>query len=345
MNLPDSNVLPAPLWLITSLHILTLTLHFAAMNFLAGGIVAVFAGRFSSRWENPAVRRMVALFPSVMALTVTLGVAPLLFLQLVYPAQMYSAAIVSGWFWIMVIPAAILAYSLLYGASFASKAGVSAQGRYLWPALAALVYVSLVYSSVFSLAERPGLMRELYGANQTGLVWNPRVGEYAMRWLHMLTGAVTVGGFFLGVIGRDDAEAFPAGKRAFTWGMAAAALAGVAYLGSLQDIMVPLMRSPAIWALTVAIVLSVGSLHLFYRRAFAASGLTLFVSLLLMVVTRHEVRLLRLAGTFDPSSVRVAPQWSAFVVFLVSFVVALALVAYMLRLFFRVGGGGSTPPA
>lgn len=344
MNLPDSNVLPAPLWLITSLHILTLTLHFAAMNFLVGGIVAVFAGRIPNRWQNPTVRRFIALFPTAMAVTVTLGVAPLLFLQLVYPAQMYSASIVSAWFWIMVIPAAILAYSLLYAASFASKAGTAAVGRYLWPALAALVYISLVYSSVFSLAERPGLMRELYGSNQTGLVWNPRAGDYVLRWLHMLAGAVTVGGFFVGMLAREDAEAYRAGKRVFTWGMAAAALAGLAYLGSLQDVLLALMRSPAIWALTVAIVLSAGSLHFFYRRAFAASGLMLFASLLLMVVARHEVRLLRLRDTFDPASVRVVPQWSALALFLVSFVVALALIAYMLRLFFRVGRGGPPPP-
>ncbi len=30
--LPDSAFLPAPLWLITALHVLTLTLHFLAMS-------------------------------------------------------------------------------------------------------------------------------------------------------------------------------------------------------------------------------------------------------------------------------------------------------------------------
>jgi hypothetical protein len=340
MNLPDSNVLPAPLWLITGLHILTLTLHFAAMNFLVGGIVALFASRLANRPENPTLRRFVALFPTAMAVTVTLGVAPLLFLQLVYPAQMYSASIVSGWFWIMVIPAAMLAYSLVYAASFASKRAAAAKTGLLWPALAALVYISLVYSSVFSMAERPDVMRALYRSNQTGLVWNPHLGDYVLRWLHMLTGAVTVGGFFVGLLARGDEAAFAAGKRVFTWGMAAAAVAGFFYLGALQDIVTPLMRSAAIWALTVAVVLSLGALHFFYQRAFVPSGLALFVSLLLMVYLRHEVRLLRLADSFDPASVRVVPQWSAFAVFLVSFLAALGLLAYMLRLFFGRAGAG-----
>ncbi len=39
MNLPDYQFLSAPLWLITVLHVLTLTLHFVAMNFLFGGVI------------------------------------------------------------------------------------------------------------------------------------------------------------------------------------------------------------------------------------------------------------------------------------------------------------------
>jgi hypothetical protein len=52
------------------------------------------------------------------------------------------------------------------------------------------------------------------------------------------------------------------------------------------------------------------------------------------------VRLLKLAGQFDPGSWRVAPQWSVFVLFLICFVVMLAVVGYMLRLVF-----GGTKPA
>ena len=76
--------------------ILTLSLHFAAMNFVLGGILLVLTGRIDRSGENPALRRFITLFPSAMAATVTLGIAPLLFLQLAYPLQVYPAAIVSG---------------------------------------------------------------------------------------------------------------------------------------------------------------------------------------------------------------------------------------------------------
>ena len=100
MNLPDYNFLSAPLWLITTLHIVTLSLHFVAMNFLFGGTVVLLFGRMAGKWNDPAVRDYIKLLPSSMAATVTLGVAPLLFLQLVYYQQAYSAAIVSAWVWL-----------------------------------------------------------------------------------------------------------------------------------------------------------------------------------------------------------------------------------------------------
>lgn len=341
MNLPDSNFLPAPLWLITSLHILTLSLHFAAMNFVLGGILVILMGKSDRRRDNPAIRRFIALFPSAMAATVTLGVAPLLFLQLVYPLQMYAASIVSAWFFLLIIPAVILVYYLMYAAAFASKGGRPAGGRYLWPALLALFYVSLVYSSVFSMAEHPDLIRRLYAQGQGGFQWNPAARDYAFRWLHMVLGALTVGGFFSGVLGAEDAAAFSAGKKIFAYGMAAAGVAGLAYLLSLGDLLGLLMRSPAIWALTGGIVLSLGSLHLYFKRHFLLAGVALFPSLLLMVITRHALRLLRLHQSFDPASWRVAPQWTAFLVFLAGFAVAAILVVYMLRLFSPFSGSDS----
>ncbi|MBP1683955.1 MAG: hypothetical protein H6Q33_98, partial [Deltaproteobacteria bacterium] len=201
-------------------------------------------------------------------------------------------------------------------------------------ALMGLVYVSITYSAIFTMAERPDLIRALYAKDQSGLVWNPEWSDYLLRWLHMVAGAVTVGGFCVGLLGRNDPETYGTGKSFFVTGMALAAVLGFGYLLSLLPILVAFMRTPAIWALTAAIILSLGSLHFFFKKQFAASGVMLFLSLFGMVYARHTVRLLKLAGQFDPASWRVAPQWGPLVLFLVCFVLALAVVAYMLRLFF-----------
>jgi len=231
MNPIEYASLPAPLWLITSLHILTLTLHLLAMNIVVGGIVIGLFGRFSDRWQHPFVTQLVKLLPTMMAATVTLGVAPLLFVQVVYGRFIYSASIISGWFWLMIFVAAILGYYCLYAAAF-SKKGKARTGVYLGSALVCFVYISYVYSSVFALTERPDLQAILYAANQSGLILNNDVGSYLYRWLHVLAGAVTVGGFFVAALGRHNEEAFAAGKLFFLWGMIVASVLGVAYMMS-----------------------------------------------------------------------------------------------------------------
>ena len=335
MNLPDYHFIGAPLWLVTVLHLLTLTLHFFAMNILFGGTAITLWSSARNRWGGTQALDFSRLFPAAIAATVTLGVAPLLFLQLVYPRQVYAAAMVSGWFWLFVPAAVIVAYYALYRASFSGQRTGRVNHVMLALAAAGLIYVSLVYSSVFSMAEQPALIQSLYAKNQSGWVWNPAVGSYALRWLHMLAGALTVGGFFVGMMGQDNPMVAATGKTAFTGGMGVAAATGIAYLVWLMPYLEAIMRSPAITVLAATILLSLAALHFFFRKRFWVSGLALFLSVFGMVYVRHVVRLLRLGNAFDPASWRIAPQWSPFLLFLVCFVVMLAVLAWLLWMFFR----------
>ncbi|MDX1582168.1 MAG: hypothetical protein R3338_01080 [Thermoanaerobaculia bacterium] len=332
MPLPDYDFLPAPLWLLTLLHLLTLTLHFFAMNFLLGGVLVALFGRLEDRWSNPTIRKFIILFPSVMAATITLGVAPLLFLQLVYPKQAYSAAIASGWFWLMIVGAAMLAYYLFYPASFARE-GRGRKAIYLLVATISLVYISLTYSTVFSLAENPALIASAYASEQRGLVINPDAGAWIFRWGHMLLGAVTVGGFFVGLIGKSDDKVFSLGKGVYLWGLVLSSLFGVLWLFSLGEALPGLMRSNGAWYLTVAILLAVGAFLLYRRRNFILSGLALFLSMFGMVATRHALRLVRLGDALVIPVIR--PQWDVFAIFLVCFLIAIGLVVWMLRMLLR----------
>jgi hypothetical protein len=335
MNLPDYHFFPAPLWLLTTLHVVTLTLHFIAMNFVFGGLVVILFGRFENKWTNPTVKRFVQLFPTIMAATVTFGVAPLLFLQVVYPAQVYSASITSAWFWLLVPIVAMLAYYAFYTAVFGSREGRENRTIWLALALAGLIFISLVYSSVFALAENPKLIAALYASRQNGLVVNSSF-TWLVRWSHMVLGAVGIGGFFVMILGRDE-NARLTGKQFFLGAMIAAMIAGLGYLFTLGDAVPGLMQSPAIWALFVAIVLALGALHFGAKGKPVPAALLLFLSMLGMVTTRHTIRLIELGDRIDLASVPIRPPWDVFAIFLACFLAALALVAWMLKLFFHVG--------
>jgi hypothetical protein len=342
--MPDYDFIPAPLWLITVLHVLTLTLHLVAMNFLVGGIVIVLFGGFKDRWNHPAVQRFLKVFPTVMAATVTIGVAPLLFAQLVYGEQLYAASIVSGWLWLLIPAVVIVSYYLLYAGAF--RAASRRTGTWLLLALAGLIYVSLVYSSVFALAEKPDLQASLYAESQSGLVVNPELGAWGLRWLHMMTGAIAVGAFVFGLVASKDADAWAAARRFFLGGLIAAAVVGMAYLLTLGELLLPFMKSGGIWFVMVGFLLAAVAIPLYFKRRFVLAGTTLLVSILSMVAARHDLRIVALREHFDPSTLRVSPQWDVFVLFLVCFVLALGLVAWMLRLFFAGRGEpGAIPGA
>ena len=331
--LPDYNFLSAPLWLVTLLHIATLTLHLIAMNFLFGGLIIILFGRFDDKWNHPVVLKFIKLFPNAMAATVSFGVAPLLFVQLVYHKQIYAASIVSGWFWLMIIASVIISYYCLYASSFTKK---RAEGKriYLVLALSGMFYVSFVYSSVFSLAEQPDLYQQLYAGNQTGTVLNPNMASYVFRWLHMVFGAVTVGGFFVGWLGKDDERTFAVSKKFVVWGMLASFLTGLVYMLGLGDLIRPFMRSPGIWLVTAGFLLSLGSLYFIFKRKFTFGGIALLISLVCMVMTRHVVRLLHLGGYFEPATLPTLPQWSVFMIFLFLFVLMIGTLIFMFWLFF-----------
>lgn len=334
--LPDYDFLPAPLSVVTVLHLLTLTLHLVAMNCLFGGLVTVLFGGIDDRWRNPAVQRVVRLLPTLMAATVTLGVAPLLFVQLTYGGVVYAASIVSGWYWLLIPFSVIVGYYFLYGASF-SKRDDAPRGVWLGVALACLVFVALVYSSVFSMAERPDVQKELYAANQSGLLLDPNVGEWLFRWLHMLTGATMVGALFVALVSRGDEQVSRAARRVYVIGLVLAAVTGVAYVGTLGDALRPFMRSPGIGLVTVGAVLAlVAAFTMLKGRLLVTTVLTL-VSLATMVVARHTLRLVVLPEPAHPATVyadKVVPQWDVFGIFVVCLVIAVALVWTMLRLFF-----------
>ena len=117
MNLPipypDPMPLPAPVWLLRTLLLLTFFLHVLFMNCLLGGTAVALVctmRRKSSAFSARLAGDIGRLLPSVFAFTITLGVAPLLFLQVMYGHLLYASSILIGVPWLAIIGMVILAY-------------------------------------------------------------------------------------------------------------------------------------------------------------------------------------------------------------------------------------------
>lgn len=137
--------LPFPTAFYLVLYVLTFALHQAFMHYvLAGSFYIAWCNLFpvndntpnvgrianpSYRTEQPLCRCLRDWMPFVLSAAITAGVAPLLFIQIVYPTAFYTANLLLSWRWMIVIPVLIVAFYLLYLVKSKRYAGWSSAVR------------------------------------------------------------------------------------------------------------------------------------------------------------------------------------------------------------------------
>ena len=202
---PDPMPLPAPVWLLRLLLLLTFFLHVLFMNCLWGGSAVALVCRLrrkNSAFCCAACRTISGrLLPSVFAFTITLGVAPLLFLQVMYGQFLYTSSILIGVAWLAIIALVVLAY---YGVYFLSMKGPEHQGAataILTVVVLLLAAVAFIYSNNFTLMLAPERWVPLYRGNAGGWHLNWSEPSLLPRYLHFVLGALAVSGLGLIVMG------------------------------------------------------------------------------------------------------------------------------------------------
>jgi len=344
-----SMAIPGPYWLFTILHWLTFSLHLIAMNVLFGGLLVLLIFR-----SSPARGRIFPVFtkffPTVMAATITLGIAPLLFLQVIYGRFFYSASIVAGWNWLLIIPVVLVVYYLLYLVSLKPNLTDGTRGKILILAAIGFVYVSYTLSLLLDLTEKPDLWASLYLASGGGFIISPDFLEVLFRWLHMIAGALAVAGIFIQVFSlhnknfKDDRGLQKFGARVFLHGVILATLFGLTYLFTWDVATIKaFLKSPGLHALIGAIILNVVALILNFRSVVSKRpqlkiwtiAFLVFAGVFCMVIARHALRLVYLERHFDPAVLSINPQWSVFLMFLLTFVAGLVTLFWMIRKYFR----------
>lgn len=101
-------------------YVVTLVLHAVFMTYvLAGSLYLAWAAVFRGSEESPRAQSAVAKIlrewmPFALSAAITAGVAPLLFVQIIYRQQFYTSNLLLGWRWLMVVPVLIVGFYLLY---------------------------------------------------------------------------------------------------------------------------------------------------------------------------------------------------------------------------------------
>lgn len=357
---PEVLPLPAPASLLHGLLLLTFLLHLLFMNGLVGGAVIALWSRLRSRTaddlHSDLATRIGKLLPTLMAATVTFGVAPLLFLQALYGRYFFTSSILIGWSWFAVVPLLLLGYYGTYLEAFRGHRLAGWRPPLLAAVVLVLVAVGFIYTNNATLMLRPASWPAIYFADPSGLNWNLQDPQVIPRWLHMMLAAVAVGGLMLALWGaqRQRRGSEPLGSLMRELGLVLLGYAtmanfavGLWFLMALErSVMLDFMGgSPhATGLLGVGFVLALALIALAMRTkskpAASLKPVTIVavITLIVMVLMRDFVRSATLAQHGAAPTTIVATQVGNVVVFGVLLVATLATVWWMLNRLWRATG-------
>lgn len=359
----DPNPLPAPYWLFKTLLLVTFFLHIVAMNLMLGGAALALFARFTSKgkeFRNRVFLDLAKKVPTFLAATITLGIAPLLFVQVLYGQYFYTSTILIAWPWFLVLVLLVVAYYGFYFVAYNGKRRPGISGTVLFGSLALVMLIGFIYTNNVTLMQSPTRWAAKYFANPSG--WNLNLSDPTLipRYLHFMVAAVAIGGLLLVFLAlarwkhdRPYAEyLLQFGGKAFMYATMAQFLVGIWFLVSLpRDMRMLFMGdSPLGSALfgigilgsLVAIFLMSDALRKQNIRiaAYGVSGIIAIV-ILTMVIMRDILRDAILEPYFHPHTFAVKTQWAVLPVFLVLFLGGVALWLLMLK---RYGLFTSTKP-
>lgn len=339
----DPAALPGPPWLFHVLWVVTFLIHLVFVNMVMGGsVLAALVGR-----GRPGAREIQGFFVEwngwAISFAITFGIAPLLFMQVLFGRFFYTATILLAWWWFGMLVLLTLGYYLNYIVKFRLKAGKSVRAILMVEAVCFLD-IAAIQVAINVLHLQPGRWESV--AQQ---IWAALLDPtFVPRFLHFVLAAVAMAGAALAFVATrrasttDDREACLGmarfGLRAAFVSTALQLVDGFWLLLALpREVLSAFMRSAAAMIpLTAGILLGVLLLVVLSRitdpltqtKDVRRVAELLVATVVFMVLTRHQLRGLYLSPWRTEEHVTVATQWGPLALFLVVFVLCVGLTIY-----------------
>ena len=194
---PDPLLLPLSPLVLKVLLLVTFSLHLMAVNLGVGGsLIAAFQALRGQPEDRELVRRLAPMLPAAVTFAITLGIAPLLFVQLSYGPFFYSASVLMAVPWLALIFLLMAGYALLY--RFVDST-VSDTFRVASGIVGALLLLSVGFLlvNVTTLSLRPDLWTGQAASSPHGLGLNLADPTLWPRYLHLAVSIPAVAGLLL----------------------------------------------------------------------------------------------------------------------------------------------------
>jgi len=345
--IPSPDTIPAPWGFFELLLILTFFTHLVFMNAMLGSaVIALVREMRTPPADPPPCLDIASKLPYTIAFAVNFGVAPLLFLQVLYGHFIYTSSILMGVYWLSIVGLLILAYYSAYLYKMAGDLPGATRKRALTTSLLLLLAIAFFFVNNITLMQNPQIW-SVYFHRPDGTFLNLADPTLLPRYLHFVVASVAVGGLFLAILAffqqkksaPGAAKRLSIGMKWFTYATMVEIGTGIPFLFSLPKNVHQLFiggAAPHTSLFAAALIAASCSLYYGTKERVWPTTVSMATTILFMVLVRDLARQAYLAKYFHPADLQVVPQWSPMFIFVAILVLGIAVVIYMLRLAARV---------
>lgn len=342
------------------LGVLTFALHMFAVQLMLGASGLTVFGAFStaSHWRRLS-QSMVNVAKVAVSVAIVIGVAPLLFVQVIYDPFWYTSNVLSARWVIAWVAILIAAYWLMYVYYFRNAhQGADHEPRSRWAMVGSVVLlltVGFIMHLLTSQMMYPEQWLDWYAPN--GQIDASGAGAHAFnlwRFAFFILGAVPVTGAWLVAyrryfLARPDMDAGylewtgRLGANMLTGGGALMLVAGILWMATLPEKTAAFALSPwsIVGAVAVMLMLALGvrARSAMHRCGFIAPVVAL-VAGLLVAAAREGLRYATLYGVhgYDFMDYKMNMDWYSTILFFATFaIVGGSTLAYLISIAWQAG--------
>jgi len=314
------------------------------MNIMLGSAIIAFISGINRQSDSGLINLQKEISQKntfMIAFTINFGVAPLLFLQVLYGNFFYSSSILMAVYWLSVIFLLITAYYAAYIYKFNFER--LARNRNYAAGLSALflLITGFFYTNNMTLMLVP-VSWTRYFTNPSGTILNLSEPTLFPRFFHFVIASIAVSGLYIAItwqrkkkdgISHSDIN-ITRGMKYFTYATLVQFCVGIWFLISLpRDIMFLFMGGDIVHSAVFIAGLVAGITALvfgFVKKVWPAAW-AIIINIIFMVILRDMVRTAYLKPYFAVEKLKTIYQYSPMIMFLAAMIASTVIIIYIIR--------------
>ncbi len=340
--IPNPNTIQVAWFYFQTLLLITFPIHILFMNASLGSAgIATYLHFKGGEKEKKLAYRLAVFLPLTIAFAVNFGVAPLLFVQVLYGQFIYTSSVLMAFFWILIIPILIAAYYLAYYYDFGFEKLGNAGKWVIGLSFVLFIVIAYFFTNNMLLMVLPEKFADWF-QNMGGTILASSHRSFLPRFLHNIFGAIAIGGLYTAIVGglkgEKDKELAEYSKTlglkiywVFTF---VNFVIGFWYLAALPKEVIKMFMGVNQLATVVfafSLISGVASVMFAVKNDLTNTVITAVLTVVLMTFVRAYARTGFLKDYFKLSDLKVVPEYSTLIFFLVIFVIGIATVYWMIK--------------